>query len=189
MKVFLLNAAAAAMVLVAAQAQAQSSGEITLYGRGQYAGPRLILDGPARAMTLPFTVKSIQVPEGSSWELCSGNTFSGCRRFSTSVPAMAMTVRSARSVGQAVTVRGGTITPEGKFEPAPPAPSLRGLASEYFVAPQKGGNRIEVKAGTKEEASRRASEYCKSIGWGSSAYAGLQTTNGSSYLVDVLCVR
>jgi hypothetical protein len=189
MKVIMLRAAAAASLLLAAQAEAQSSGELTLYGRGQYSGPRLILDGPARAMTLPFTVKSVQIPEGTSWELCSGNTFTGCRRFSTSVPGMAMTVRSARPVGQAVVVARGTISAAGKFEPAPPAPSLRGMASEFFVAPQKGSNRIEVKPGTKEEALRQASEYCRSIGWGSSAYAGLQTSGGSAFLVDVLCVR
>jgi hypothetical protein len=189
MKSILLSAAAAALMLVAAQAEAQSSGELTLYGRGQYSGPRLILDGPARAMTLPFTVKSVQVPEGSGWELCSGNTFTGCRRFSTSVPGMAMTVRSARPVGQAVAVKGGTITAQGKFEPAPPAPSLRGMASEFFVAPQKSGRRIEVKPGTRDEALREAGEYCRSIGWGSSAYAGLQSSAGSAFLVDVLCVR
>jgi len=187
MKRILLNAAAAAMVLAGTQATAQSSSEVTLYGRGHFAGPRLTLDGPTRE--LDFTARSLNVPEGTSWELCSGNTFTGCKRFSTSVPAMVMVVRSARPVGQAVVVPGGSVSASGKFEPAPPMPSLRGLASEYFVAPQKSGRRIEVKPGTKEEALKQASEYCHSIGWGSSAYAGLQTSGGGSFLVDVLCIR
>jgi len=189
MKVFLLNAATAAMVLVAAQAQAQSSGEITLYGRGHFTGSSLTLTEPARGMTLPFTVKSIKIGPGRSWELCSGNTFTGCKRFSSSVEATAINVRSARPVGQAVIVPGGTVSSTGAFEPAPPTPSLRGMRSEFFVAPQRKGNRIEVKPGTPEEAARQAQEFCKSIGWRSSAHADLQAANGSSFLVDVLCVR
>ena len=140
-------------------------------------------------MSLPFTVKSVQIPEGQSWELCSGNTFSGCKRFSSSVPATAMTVRSVRPAGMAVIVPGGTVSATGVFERAPPSPSLRGLASEFFVAPDKKGNRIEVSPGTPEAASAKATEYCKSVGWGGSAHAGLQTAGGRSYLVDVLCVR
>jgi hypothetical protein len=140
-------------------------------------------------MTLPFTVKSIQIGPGRSWELCSGNTFTGCKRFSSSVEATAMNVRSARPVGQAVVVPGGTVTPTGTFEPAAPTPSLRGMRSEFFVAPQRKGSRIEVKPGTPEEAARQAQEYCRSIGWRSSAHADLQAANGSAFLVDVLCVR
>jgi hypothetical protein len=181
--------AAAVAALFATEASAQDAGELTLYGRGNYSGPRLVLDGPAQKMTLPFTVKSVRVPEGTSWELCSGNTFSGCRRFSASVPATAMTVRSARPTGRAVAVPGGTVAPSGRFERAAPSPSLRGMNSEFFVAPDKGGRRIEVRPATPESAVRAASEFCRSIRWGSAAHAGLQTTGAQAYLVDVLCVR
>ena len=186
-----LTVAAGLAVLLGAQAEAQdqSAGELTLYGHGHYSGPRMVLDGPARAMELPFTVKSVSVPEGTSWELCSGSTFTGCSRFSQSKPAMAMTVRSARPVGRAVAVPGGTINASGKFERAGPSPSLRGMRSEYFVAPDKHGNRIEVKPGTADEAARRATEFCRSIGWGASAHADQQVAGSSAYLVDVLCVR
>jgi hypothetical protein len=191
MKWIVLNAVAAlaAVVPVQAQAQEQSSGELTLYGRGHFMGPRLVLDGPASGMSLPFTVKSVKIPEGQSWELCSGNTFSGCKRFSTSNDAMAMTVRSARPAGKAVIVPGGTVSATGRFERAPPSPSLRGLASEFFVAPEKKGNRIEVSPGTPEGALAKATEYCRSVGWGGSVHGDLQTAGGRSYLVDVLCVR
>ena len=189
MKLILLNGAAALAVLVSAPAQAQSGGEVTLYAKGHFQGTRLTLDEAATGMKLPFTVKSISVTEGASWELCSGNTFSGCRRFSTSVPTTAMIVRSARPAGTAVAVRGGTVTPSGKFERAGPSPSLRGLNSEFFVAPDKSGNRIEVKPGTAEEALKRAADYCRSVGWHSAAHVDLQTAGDRSYLVDVLCVR
>lgn len=186
---WMLAGSAAIAALLPVQAYAQDSGEITLYSKGHYKGSRMTLDGPARAMTLPFTVKSIQIGPGRSWELCSGNTFTGCKRFSTSVEATAINVRSARPVGQAVAVPGGTVSTGGTFEPAAPTPSLRGMASEYFVAPQNKGNRIEVKPATTEEATRRANDFCRSIGWGSSAHADLQPAGGSAWLVDVLCVR
>jgi hypothetical protein len=190
LRALLVGTAALAVLLpVPAVAQEKSYGELSLYGRGHFQGPHLVLDGPARAMTLPFTVKSIKIPEGTSWELCSGNTFTGCKRFSSSVDATAIVVRSVRPVGQAVVVPGGTVSATGAFEPAAPTPSLRGMRSEFFVAPQKKGNRIEVKPGTPEEAARQAHEFCKSIGWKASAHADLQGANGSSFLVDVLCVR
>ena len=162
---------------------------MTLYGRGHYKGPRLVLDGPARAMNLPFTVKSVNIPAGTSWELCSGNTFTGCKRFSQSVPAMAMPVRSARPVGKSVIVPGGTVTAQGAFVPPGPAPSLPRMASEFFVAPDKGGRRIQLDSTTSDEASRRANDYCRAIGWGGSAHADVQVADGIAYLADVLCTR
>ena len=184
---FTFAAVLAALTPVASMAQ--PSPEMTLYGRGHYKGPRLVLDGPARGMNLPFTVKSVSIPAGTSWELCSGNTFTGCRRFSQSVDAMAMPVRSARPVGKSVIVPGGTVTPQGTFEPAGPSPSLRGMASEFFVAPDKGGKRIQLDSNSAEEASRRANDYCRSIGWGGSGHADVQVSGGLAYLADVLCVR
>ncbi|MFL6752848.1 MAG: hypothetical protein ACJ8D5_04135 [Sphingomicrobium sp.] len=180
---------AAVGALIAAEASAQDAGELTLYSRGHFMGSRLTLTEPAKAMNLPFTVKSVQVGPGRSWELCSGNTFSGCRRFSQSVDGMAMTVRSARPIGVAVAVPGGTVTPAGQFERAPPSPSLRGVSSEFFVAPARGERRIEVRPATGEEALRRASEFCRSIRWGSAGHADLQRAGASAFLVDVLCVR
>jgi len=67
--------------------------------------------------------------------------------------------------------------------------SLRGLASEYFVAPERGGNRIEVQPGTAEAMSRGAIEFCRSRGWRASAHQRLQTVDGRFYLADVLCAN
>ena len=67
--------------------------------------------------------------------------------------------------------------------------SLRGLASEYFVAPERGGNRIEVQPGTAEAMSREAIEFCRTHGWRASAHQRLQTVEGRFYLADVFCAN
>lgn len=177
-------AAIAALLPIPAQAQTQSEGEgeVTLFSRGRYGGATYVIAGPQQGIRMPFAVRSVRLPEGVTWEFCTGNTFTGCRRLSQSMPAIVMTVRSARpvSASAAVAVSAGV---------APPSPSLRGVASEYFVAPEQGSRRIEVGDGTADSAARRADEFCRALGWRSSAHAGLQSVGGSSYLADVLCVQ
>ena len=128
-------------------------------------------------------MRSVKIPEGMSWELCSGNTFSGCKEFTKSDPGMVMNVRSVRPVAPKITTVGaavGTVV-------TGPNPSLRGMASQYFVAPGDRGARIEVPEGTAEAMTRRAREFCRVSGWRMEAYARLQTLEGRSFLADVLC--
>jgi hypothetical protein len=68
-----------------------------------------------------------------------------------------------------------------------PNPSLRGMASEYFVAPDNHGARIEVPEGTGEAMSQRAQDFCRTRGWRTAAYARLQTLENRTFLADVLC--
>ena len=68
-----------------------------------------------------------------------------------------------------------------------PNPSLRGMASEYFVAPDDRGTRIEITAGTNEATTARARDFCRTRGWRYSVYARLQTIDGRNFLADVLC--
>jgi hypothetical protein len=160
------------------------SGEVTLYSKGHFAGARQTVAGSTQRMQIPFTVKSVEISQGTDWELCTGNHFSGCHRFSKSDPAMAMSVRSARPVGAAAEAAAAAAVAN-----APPGGrSLRGMASEYFVAPEASGNRIAVRPGTAAAMSRRADQYCRSIGWRSSAHAALQAAGGTAYLADVLCI-
>jgi hypothetical protein len=165
---------------------AQGDGSLILYSKGHFQGARRAISGPAQYMS-PFTIKSVAIPEGTSWELCSGNTFSGCKRFSKSDPATVFRVRSARPVG---TSAAGPVAAVGAVAPIPPpgGPSLRGMASEYFVAPEKDGRRIEVRPGTPEEMAKRAGDYCRSIGWRSSVHAALQPSGGTAFLADLLCI-
>src|SRR4051794_6810652 len=95
----MLIGAAALALLLAAPAAAQPTNELTLYSSGHFRGARYDVDAPTQHLQIPYVVKSVSVPPGTDWELCTGNTFSHCKRFSQSVDSMAMTVRSARPVG------------------------------------------------------------------------------------------
>jgi len=161
---------------------AQETGEAVLFGQGGYRGAARSLAGPARFPTKPMMVRSLRIPPGSRWELCSGGTFTGCRQFSESKPALALTVRSARPVA-AVLPAAASIAATGG------AASLRGVASEFFVAPQDNGARVAVEGGTSEATMRSARDFCRARGWTQSAHARLQTVGTGVYLTDVLCVN
>src|SRR5688500_6159608 len=178
-------AAAAAMALaLPTPALTQASGEVVLHGKGHFKGPRRVIAGPRQHIEPPFVMRSVTIPSGAVWEFCSGNTFSGCRQFSQSVPATVMTVRSARPVA-AVLPSTATTLPTGATVRCQ---SLRGMSSEYSVTPETGGIRVEVQPNTAEAMTSRAGEFCRSRGWRSSAYERLQTVGGRVYLADVLCV-
>ncbi|MEO7365832.1 MAG: hypothetical protein ABIW03_05895 [Sphingomicrobium sp.] len=171
--------------LLPTQVQAQSSGEVRLHGKGHFKGPQKIIAGPRQYIDPPFLVKSVTIPPGTQWELCSGNTYSGCRQFSKSDPGMVMSVRSVRPVAA---ILSGEVTADGQPLRGN-GRSLRGLASEYFVFPETAGNRIEVAPGTAEAMTRGAGDFCHTRGWRTSAHERLQTVGGRFYLADVLCVN
>lgn len=181
----LMAGAVTMAVLVPTQADAQTSGPLRLHGKGHFKGPQKIIAGPRQHIEPPFLVKSVTIPTGTQWELCSGNTYSGCRQYSKSDPGMVMTVRSVRPVASILsaetTADGQPLRGNGR--------SLRGLASEYFVSPETAGNRVEVTPGTAEAMSRGAADFCRTRGWRTSAHERLQTVGGRFYLADVLCVN
>jgi hypothetical protein len=179
---FMLGAVAAA-ALLPAQSHAQEQAELIMFARGQYKGPNYSVAGASQSMRIPFTVKSVQIPEGQAWELCSGNTFSGCKEFTKSDPSMVFNVRSVRPVAARIT----TLDKSVGAVVTGPNPSLRGMASEFFVAPDTNGARIEVPAGTSEAMSVSAREFCRVRGWRYSVHARLQTLESRTFLADVLC--
>ena len=173
--------------LLPAQASAQQDDQATLYDKGHFKGRHVTLDGPTRLLT-PFTARSIKIPQGKSWELCSGNTFTGCKEFNASDEGTVVSVRSARPVNPVISAAppgstAATVSTVG----GGPWPSLRGLSSEYLIAPDVGGNRILVPSGKSEEASRMAEDFCRSRGWRTAAYERMQEIAGRTYLADVLC--
>src|SRR3954463_10034675 len=99
----LLAMAGAAAIFTGGAASAQSIGEITIYSKGHFKGSSLGLAGPLTHIDPPFTAKSIQITPGTAWEICSGNTFSGCKRLDKSVDAMVFAVRSARPIAPVIT--------------------------------------------------------------------------------------
>jgi hypothetical protein len=182
----LMFGAAMLVALLPAQSQAQeqdqSSTDLVLYPKGHFKGGGYSIAGASQSMRV-FTVKSVKIPEGQSWELCSGNTFTGCKEFSKSDEAMVFNVRSVRPVAPKITTVGASV---GAVVTGP-NPSLRGMASEYFVAPDDRGARIEVPEGTAEAMSQRAQNFCRTRGWRTAAYARLQTLENRTFLADVLC--
>jgi len=180
----MLGAVATAALLPAqSHAQDQAPAELIMYSQGRYKGSDYSVAGASQSMRIPFTVKSVQIPQGQSWELCSGNTFSGCKEFAASDPSMVMNVRSVRPVAARIT----TVSQSVGAVVTGPNPSLRGMASEFFVAPDTNGARIEVTAGTGEAMTASAREFCRARGWRYSVHARLQTLEGRTFLADVLC--
>jgi hypothetical protein len=173
--------AAVAGATASSSALAQSTDEAVLFSQGHFKGFSMRFSGPTRSLDA-LMVKSIQIPPGSSWELCSGSTFTGCTRFTQSKAAMAMTVRSVRPVAPPIPAT--AIVSPGQVKAS--GGSLRGLASEFFVTPEEGGNRIEVDP-AGGALPRRATEFCRTHGWRTSAYEREQAIDGRRYLADVLC--
>ena len=184
-----IGLAGAAMALAGA-AQAQSTGEMTIYSKGHFKGANLGLAGPLTNIDPVFTAKSIQITPGSAWEVCSGRTFTGCRRIDKSVESGVFSVRSARPIAPVVSTRVGpgiTEGPNGTIEP--PNQSLRGLASEFFVAPNQGGQRVGVPDNKPENMRKAADQFCQAAGWRQSVHARVQEVGSVYYLVDVLCAN
>jgi hypothetical protein len=181
-----IGLAGAAMAL--AGAAAQSTGEMTIYSKGHFKGANLSLAGPLTNIDPAFTAKSIQITPGSAWEVCSGRTFTGCKRLDKSDEAMVFSVRSARPIAPVVTTRVGpgiTEGPNGTIEP--PNQSLRGLATEFFVAPNQGGQRVGVPDNKPENMRKAADQFCQAAGWRQSVHARVQQVGSVYDLVDVLC--
>jgi hypothetical protein len=179
----LMVGAVACAALGSVPASAQREDGLNLFKRGNFKGAPVIVTGPRQAIDPALTVRSVTIPPGTRWELCSGSTFSGCREYSESQPAMVMTVRSVRPLAPILSATGST--PPGATAGGQ---SLRGWSSEYFVSPDVNGARVLVQEGTGEGTKVRAHEFCRSHGWRSSAYQRLQTVGQVSYLADVLCV-
>ena len=181
MKLHYLAFAAVAASL-AASAGAQEANEAIIYGKGHFKGPGLTLSGPTRPIDPPYQVRSIQIPQGQSWEFCTGRTYTGCKEFNASDPSVVLNVRSARPVAPVLTETAvnAAIAAGGQA-------SLRGYSSEFFIVPGDGGNRIEVAGGTSEARSRAAQDFCRGKGWRAAPYARLQNIDGRHFLADVLC--
>lgn len=177
---------AAMAASLSASASAQDEGALVLYSKGHFQGFSQVINGPRTNMS-PLEVKSMKVPPGTTWDLCSGNTFSGCARFSASKDAMVRTVRSVRPVAPAIPESAAATLAAGPV--AGSGPSLKGLASQFFVVPAQDGNRIEVVGTAAGAASGAATEFCRVHGWRMSVYERVQAVSGRTFLADVLCVN
>jgi hypothetical protein len=181
---------AGAALVSAGAADAQSTGEMTIYGKGHFKGPSLGLSGPLTHIDPPFNAKSVQLSPGAAWEICSGQTFTGCKRLDKSDESMVFAVRSARPIAPVIRESTGPVGATGSIGPGvvnAPNQSLRGFASEFFVAPNQGGGRVGVPDNKPENMRGAADRFCQAAGWRQSVHARVQEAGGAYYLVDVLC--
>lgn len=174
----LLVLLAGTFVVLPASVNAQEQRQVEIYGRGAFKGPSMSFSEPTQHIDPAFTARSVRIVGNSSWELCSGNTYTGCRRVDKSTPGAVFIVRSARPVAPLIVTR-----------VSPPNQSLRGVESEFFIAPTRGHARVAVPAGHPEEMRRVANDFCRSAGWPISAHAQVQQDGPNYYLVDVLCAK
>jgi hypothetical protein len=176
---------AAVAAIVAAAADAQSTGEMTIYSKGHFKGPSLGVGGPITHIDPPFTAKSIQITPGTAWEICSGNTFSGCKRVDKSIEAGIFSVRSARPIAPVITTSIGPGAAPGTVDL--PNQALRGFASQFFVAPNQGGRRVGVADNKQSNMGSAADQFCLAAGWRQAVHGRVQQVGSTYYLVDVLC--
>lgn len=179
---------AGAAAMAGASVSAQTTGEMTIYSKGHFKGSSLGIAGPLTHIDPPMSARSIKITEGTAWEVCSGNTFTGCRRIDKSVEAGIFSVRSARPIAPVIA---GSMAPGMAIVGgvAVPTPSLRGYASEYFVAPNRGGQRVALPDNKPENARRAADDFCRSAGWRQSVYSRVQQVGAAFVLADVLCAN
>ena len=68
-----------------------------------------------------------------------------------------------------------------------PNQSLRGFASQFFVAPNQGGQRVAVPENKPSNMRKAADQFCLAAGWRQAVHARMQQVGSAYYLVDVLC--
>ena len=181
----LLAMAGVAVVVAGSAATAQTTGEMTIYSKGHFKGASLGVGGPITNIDPPYTAKSIRITPGTSWEVCSGNTFSGCRRIDKSLESTVLSVRSARPIAPVISTAVGPGAAAGTIDL--PNQSLRGFASQFFVAPNQGGQRVAVPENKPENMRKAADQFCLAAGWRQSVHVRMQQVGSVYYLVDVLC--
>lgn len=169
---------AGTIALMAASAEAQQRPSVEIYSRGGFKGPSMTFSEPTAHIDPAFTARSVRLSGNGSWELCSGNTYTGCHRVDKSTPGAVFIVRSIRPVAPMIVTR-----------VSPPNQSLRGVGSEFFVAPTRGPGRVAVAPGHPEEMRRAADDFCRSAGWQIAAHAQVQQDGPNYYLIDVLCTN
>ena len=164
--------------LAAGPGHAQSGGAAVIYSNGHFKGQSMTLTGPLQGLEKAFVAKSIQIPDGQSWEFCTGRTFSGCKRVDKTIKAGVFNIRSARPIAPVV-----------RASVAAPNQSVRGVASEFFVSPREGAGRLSIPSNSPEQMRDKANAFCRAAGWRQSVHAKLQEGSGVYYLVDVLCAN
>lgn len=173
---------------ISAQSIAQTGVEATIYRDILYRGPAVAVSRADPNVRLAWPVTSIRVARGN-WQLCSEPNYRGTC-FSTSASNPNVIGRLGR-MNQLRSIRpmpggggGGPGSAGGR--------SLRGMAAEFYPAPEWGRSRViacQRGSATAACAAATADQFCRNAGWTASARESMETVNRRVYLADVLCTR
>ena len=183
--------ASAALLALAAPAQAQDrmAPNAQLFSAPNYQGRSLTVMRDMSTIPATWSARSIRLGGGSSWEVCDQRNFRGrCRVLSGS----SANLMSQMGLGGVASVRRAAIG----TQPPGPGPgggqSLKGMAAEFFPAPQAHGRRIEAcnnEGGSAACITRESDNFCRSMGYVRSRNGAAETVGGRIFLADVLCSR
>lgn len=154
-----------------------------------FTGRTLTVTGSQPIFRATWTPRSVRMGGGSSWEVCDQRNFRGNCTVLTGSSANLQAQLGVRGVSS---VRAAQ--PDRPIPLPQPVPggSLRGMAAEFFPAPQARGGRIEActrEGGSAACISREATNFCRSVGYVSARNSAPQTVGGRIYLADVLCSK
>ncbi|WP_336959138.1 beta/gamma crystallin-related protein [Sphingobium aquiterrae] len=179
---------------IAQSSGVQASGsEATIYRDILYRGPAMAVSRANPDVRLAWPVTSVRVARGA-WQLCSEPNFRG-----TCFTTMASTPNIIGKLGRMNQLRSIRPIAGGGGGGGPGGPgggsggrSLRGMAAEFYPAPEWRGSRVlacQRGSGTAACAATTADEFCRNAGWTASAREAMETVNRRIYLADVLCTR
>lgn len=179
----ILGAALALAVGAPALAQDRMAPNAQLFSGTNYQGRSVTVMQDMPTIPATWSPRSIRMGGGSSWEVCELPNFRGrCTVLSGSSANLQVQlgVSGVRSIRAAAVGGGGG------------GPSLKGMAAEFFPAPEYRGRRAEAcgrEGGAAACISREADKFCRAVGYGRAAHSAAQTIGGRIYLADVLCSR
>ena len=184
--VILLGASAPAM------AQDRMAPNAQLFSATNFMGRSLTITRATPVVQATWQPRSIRMGGGSSWEVCELPNFRGrC----TVVSGSSANLQAQIGVSGVRSIRAASGGPTPLPQPVPGGGggrSLKGMAAEFFPAPEYRGRRVDAcdrEGGSAACIARESDNFCKSIGYVRSKNGAAQTVGGRIYLADVLCTR
>ncbi|MCB2062880.1 MAG: hypothetical protein KDE25_05380 [Novosphingobium sp.] len=178
--------AAASPLIAQDDKMARPEPEAIIYRDAGFNGPAVNVRSDKTNMGLAWRVNSIRVRSGE-WQLCERTNFRGnCRTFKAD--------NSRILLYRGIVVQSMRPTNRPAPDPLVPGnnPSLRGMGSQFYPEPARGGYRVlscPTGGGTANCAKTTAETFCKAMGWRTSLRQTMQTVNRRIYLADVLCAN
>lgn len=192
----LILAAAAAVSVLPATARAQDN-SITFYEYPAYLGKSVTVTGPVPTLAATSIARRAQSARVTgSWTVCTAANYQGtCSELTANTPAL-LAIGLARKIlsfrpSEIAETESGTTATATTTPPATGAAGVKladldvdagveGQDTEFYVRPALAKN--EVAAGSNERTS--ADIFCKSAGYGASAYSARSRTQTSN-LIDI----